>query len=138
VIDQYGEIKSSSRRLVLTDGTARGVGAPVDFFVPSLVTIGCTLWTALTMGFACTRVVATTGVTAAVGGATGAAGAASGATIALSVCGMAVEAGDETTTLDGLTLRFCSSQCRATFVRAPERYLGASVAKPTGVHLGVQ
>jgi trehalose synthase len=49
------------------------------------------------------------------------------------VCGMAVEAGEETTTLDGLTLRFCSSQCRATFGRAPERYLGASGARPTGV-----
>ncbi|HSY41150.1 MAG TPA: YHS domain-containing protein, partial [Polyangia bacterium] len=49
------------------------------------------------------------------------------------VCGMAVEAGDETTTLDGLTLRFCSSQCRATFARAPERYLGAAGAKPAGV-----
>jgi YHS domain-containing protein len=45
---------------------------------------------------------------------------------------MAVEAGEETTTLDGLTLRFCSSQCRATFVRAPERYLGASGARPNG------
>ena len=49
------------------------------------------------------------------------------------VCGMAVEAGDETTTLDGLTLRFCSSQCRATFVRAPDRYLGAEGSKSAGV-----
>ena len=48
------------------------------------------------------------------------------------VCGMAVEAGEETTTLDGLTLRFCSSQCRATFARAPERYLGSSGATPLG------
>jgi trehalose synthase len=55
------------------------------------------------------------------------------------VCGMAVEAVEETAILDGLTLRFCSAQCRATFVRAPERYLGAlganrsGVPKPSGV-----
>jgi len=48
------------------------------------------------------------------------------------VCGMAVEAGEETTTIDGLTLRFCSSQCRATFASAPERYLGPSGARPLG------
>ena len=47
------------------------------------------------------------------------------------VCGMAVETGEQTTTLDGLTLQFCSSQCRATFDRAPERYLGVAGAKPT-------
>jgi trehalose synthase len=46
------------------------------------------------------------------------------------VCGMAVEVADETTTIDGLTLRFCSAQCRATFARAPERYLGGAGAKP--------
>src|SRR5579863_7858952 len=49
------------------------------------------------------------------------------------VCGMAVEAGDESTTLGGLTVRFCSSQCRAAFARAPERYLGAAGAQPLGV-----
>jgi len=42
------------------------------------------------------------------------------------VCGMAVETAEETTSVDGLTLRFCSEQCRATFASAPERYLRAS------------
>ena len=42
------------------------------------------------------------------------------------VCGMAVETADDTTTVDGLTLRFCSAQCRAAFAAAPERYLRAS------------
>jgi trehalose synthase len=46
------------------------------------------------------------------------------------VCGMAVEAADETTSVDGLTLRFCSAQCRATFTRAPERYLRGAGATP--------
>ena len=41
------------------------------------------------------------------------------------VCGMAVEAPGETMTVDGLTLRFCSAQCRATFADAPARYLAA-------------
>ena len=41
------------------------------------------------------------------------------------VCGMAVEAAAETMTVDGLTLRFCSAQCRATFADAPARYLAA-------------
>lgn len=39
------------------------------------------------------------------------------------VCGMAVEAAAESTTVDGVTLRFCSEQCRATFADAPDRYL---------------
>ena len=42
------------------------------------------------------------------------------------VCGMAVETAEETTTVEGLTLRFCSAQCRAAFAAAPERYLRAS------------
>ena len=46
------------------------------------------------------------------------------------VCGMAIEAGEETATVDGLTLRFCSAQCRSTFARAPERYLGPSGVRP--------
>jgi trehalose synthase len=52
------------------------------------------------------------------------------------VCGMAVEATDETATLDGLTLRFCSAQCRAAFTAAPERYLGRTAVPPAppGAH----
>ena len=49
---------------------------------------------------------------------------------------MAVEASEETTTLDGFTLRFCSTQCRATFAGAPQRYLdamGAKAAPPAGL-----
>src|SRR5262249_48869636 len=34
------------------------------------------------------------------------------------VCGMAIEEADETTSVHGLTLRFCSAQCRAAFVAA--------------------
>jgi len=48
------------------------------------------------------------------------------------VCGMAVELSDETLILkDGLTLQFCSAQCRAAFAGAPERYLHAPGATPT-------
>jgi len=46
------------------------------------------------------------------------------------VCGMAVEEPDATATLDGLTLRFCSEQCRAIFAAAPERYLGRAQPQP--------
>jgi trehalose synthase len=46
------------------------------------------------------------------------------------VCGMAVEAADETATVDGLTLHFCSAQCRASFAAAPERYLHAAGSAP--------
>jgi trehalose synthase len=46
------------------------------------------------------------------------------------VCGMAVEEPDATATLDGLTLRFCSEQCRAIFSAAPERYLGRAQPQP--------
>jgi YHS domain-containing protein len=38
---------------------------------------------------------------------------------------MTVEAAGETMTVDGLTLRFCSERCRATFSDAPARYLAA-------------
>jgi len=48
------------------------------------------------------------------------------------VCGMAVEEAYETATIDGLTLRFCSSRCRATFSAAPERYLGSSSSRLAG------
>lgn len=42
------------------------------------------------------------------------------------VCGMAVELTDETLTVkSGLTLRFCSGQCREMFERDPDRYLHA-------------
>ena len=46
------------------------------------------------------------------------------------VCGMAVETADETALLDGLTLRFCSAQCRKAFAAAPERYLGGTSPPP--------
>jgi trehalose synthase len=46
------------------------------------------------------------------------------------VCGMAIEEADETTTIDGMTLRFCSAQCRAAFAAAPQRYLGHGPAGP--------
>jgi trehalose synthase len=47
------------------------------------------------------------------------------------VCGMAVETADETANIDGLTLRFCSAQCRSRFNAAPERYLsGGGAASP--------
>ncbi len=46
------------------------------------------------------------------------------------VCGMALEAADQTTTYQGLTLRFCSAQCREAFSQTPERYLGGLAAAP--------
>jgi trehalose synthase len=39
------------------------------------------------------------------------------------VCGMSLQAAEETLPLDGITLRFCSRQCRDKFVAAPDRYL---------------
>jgi trehalose synthase len=50
------------------------------------------------------------------------------------VCGMAVELSDETLIVkDGLTLQFCSAQCRETFTRAPERYLRGPSAPPVAL-----
>jgi trehalose synthase len=46
------------------------------------------------------------------------------------VCGMAVETADETATVDGLTLRFCSAQCRTQFSAAPNRYLPSIAPEP--------
>jgi trehalose synthase len=46
------------------------------------------------------------------------------------VCGMAVEATSETATVDGLTLRFCSEQCRAAFLHDTARYLPAVGGMP--------
>ena len=46
------------------------------------------------------------------------------------VCGMGVEVPDQTLTHSGLTLRFCSEDCRATFARNPDRFLGELGAKP--------
>jgi trehalose synthase len=46
------------------------------------------------------------------------------------VCGMAVEDASVTSAVEGLTLRFCSEQCRTSFAAAPERYLGALGARP--------
>jgi len=39
------------------------------------------------------------------------------------VCGMSIQAADETLARGGITLRFCSKQCRGQFEAAPERYL---------------
>jgi trehalose synthase len=54
------------------------------------------------------------------------------------VCGMAIQAAEQTLALDGVTLRFCSAHCRDKFVAAPERYLRrpAVVAAPIGEHAG--
>jgi trehalose synthase len=46
------------------------------------------------------------------------------------VCGMAIEEPHETKTIDGLTLRFCSAQCRDTFAADPARYLGRPPTPP--------
>lgn len=43
---------------------------------------------------------------------------------------MGVEVPDLTVTHSGLTLRFCSAQCRETFTRAPDRFLGGLAATP--------
>jgi trehalose synthase len=46
------------------------------------------------------------------------------------VCGMAVEAAVQTSSIDGLTLRFCSERCRTAFAADPARYLPAMGAMP--------
>src|SRR5205085_9220340 len=54
------------------------------------------------------------------------------------VCGMSLQRAEETLALDGITLRFCSRQCRDKFRAAPERYLRLSeratapAAEPAG------
>jgi trehalose synthase len=48
------------------------------------------------------------------------------------VCGMAVEAAEETMVVDGQTLRFCSAQCHAAFMATPERYLDRVGDAPAG------
>jgi trehalose synthase len=47
------------------------------------------------------------------------------------VCGMAVAAVQQTMTLDGLTMRFCSEQCRGKFAAAPGLYLPSMTAVPS-------
>jgi YHS domain-containing protein len=47
---------------------------------------------------------------------------------------MTVETPDETVSLEGLTLGFCSAQCRETFARAPQRYLAAMGGEPSSLH----
>jgi trehalose synthase len=49
------------------------------------------------------------------------------------VCGMTVESADENTALGGLTLSFCSKQCRETFGRDPHRYLAAMGGAPSSL-----
>src|SRR5262249_33303083 len=51
------------------------------------------------------------------------------------VCGMAVEAGDETISLpSGFTLRFCSARCREAFTTSPGRYINAPGVLPEPIH----
>jgi trehalose synthase len=54
------------------------------------------------------------------------------------VCGMTLQTTPETASLGGVTLRFCSAQCRDKFAAAPERYLaGAPIASaPPREHAG--
>jgi trehalose synthase len=55
------------------------------------------------------------------------------------VCGMAIQRAEETLTVEGVALRFCSRQCRDKFVAGPERYLRqAPVARAPlpGAHAG--
>jgi trehalose synthase len=47
------------------------------------------------------------------------------------VCGMVIEATEQTATVGGLTVRFCSNRCRSTFVATPGRYVPA-LAEPPG------
>ena len=47
------------------------------------------------------------------------------------VCGMAVAAAQQTVTLDGLTMQFCSEQCRSKFAAAPGLYLPSMTAVPS-------
>ena len=47
------------------------------------------------------------------------------------VCGMAVENPEETVTVQGLTLRFCSAQCRNQFTSSPSRYLSDGATMPS-------
>jgi trehalose synthase len=47
------------------------------------------------------------------------------------VCGMAVAAAEQRVTIDGLTMQFCSEQCRRKFAAAPGLYLPAMTAVPS-------
>jgi hypothetical protein len=44
---------------------------------------------------------------------------------------MGVEVPDQTVTHSGLALRFCSVQCRESFARDPDRFLGEPAARPS-------
>jgi trehalose synthase len=46
------------------------------------------------------------------------------------VCGMALQAAEQSASLGGLTFRFCSAQCRDKFAAAPDRYLRLPAAVP--------
>jgi len=51
------------------------------------------------------------------------------------VCGMAVEAARATVTLNGFTLRFCSDQCRTSFLGDPAHYLPTVAGTPLAAGL---
>ena len=48
------------------------------------------------------------------------------------VCGMALQSAAETLTVDGVTLRLCSRQCRDKLIATPERYLGSASTRLAG------
>jgi trehalose synthase len=45
------------------------------------------------------------------------------------ICGMTVETAEQTVDVDGLTVRFCSAECRQRFTAAPARYLSGAGAR---------
>jgi len=54
------------------------------------------------------------------------------------VCGMAIQGAEETMTVDGVTLRFCSRECRDKLIAAPERYLSKLAGSSgTAFHTGL-
>ena len=51
---------------------------------------------------------------------------------------MAIQGAEETMTVDGVTLRFCSRECRDKLIATPERYLSKLVGSSgTAFHTGL-